>query len=400
MARRNLVLAVDVGTTKVSAIVAQVRPDGELAVLGIAATPVVGMRRGLVFEPERVAAAIRDAVNRANSMAGADLNQAAVGVNGDHLGVQVGHAQVVLKHGTVREEDLKAVVQKATPAAADPERQVIQLVRRALAVDGFRGVVDPVGMVARQIEAEVLAVTGLNTAVRNLKRVLSMAGITPVLMVANPKAAADGVLGDDERQLGVVLLDVGGGTTGVVVYRGGELQHLGVVPIGGEAITSDIAVGLGMVATQAERLKLEYAQVGGPPEGGTLEVRTVNGQAVKVVPRGQLEEIVQARVDEWLQYVEAQLRRVDWPTGPAAGVVMTGGGAMLRGLAQFLEQRWGWPVRLGSPYGLAGLSDLSKSPGYAVVVGVAKAKAQEGLFVAEHEGLGERLKKLWVNLFS
>ncbi|MCL6564280.1 MAG: cell division protein FtsA [Firmicutes bacterium] len=399
MARRNLVLAVDVGTTKVSAIVAQVRPDGELAVLGIAATPVVGMRRGIVYEPERVATAIRDAVNRANSMAGADLNQAAVGVNGDHLQVSVGRAQLGLKSGVVREEDLKAVVQKATPAAADPERQVIQLIRRALAVDGFRGVVDPVGMVAHQIEADVLAVTGLNSAVRNLKRVLSMAGITPTLLVANPKAAADGVLGDDERQLGVVLLDVGGGTTGVVVYRGGELQHVGVVPIGGEAITSDIAVGLGVVATQAERLKLEYAQVGGPREG-TIEVRTVNGQSVKIISFAQLAEIVEARVEEWAQYVEAQLRRVEWPTGPAAGVVLTGGGAMLRGLVSFIEHRWGWPVRLGSPYGLAGLSDLSKSPGYAVVVGVAKAKAREGVFVAEHEGFGERIRKLWVNLFS
>lgn len=374
MARRQLVLAVDVGTTKVSALVAEGRQDSELAVLGIAATPVVGMRRGLVFEVERVALAIRDAVNRANSMAGTDLTVAGVSVNGDHLTLTPGEARVTLRTGGVREEDVRMAVQKAALVKLSPDHEVVQVIRRGIAVDGFRGVVDPVGMVGHELRAEVFVVSGLTTALKNLRRVVGMAGITPVTLVPAPRAAADGVLGDDERQLGVVMLDIGGGATGVTIYRGGHLSHVGVIPIGGEAVTSDLAVGLGVVATQAERLKLEYAEVGGRVEG-EVAVRSVNGQSLKQIQVGELKEIVEARIDEWAGFVERELARVEWTKGPAAGVVLTGGGALLKGLPPYLQARWGWPVRVGVPRGLVGLSDLIRSPGYSTVIGIARGLA-------------------------
>ena len=398
MPKRPLILAIDVGTTKVSALVAEVRPDGELAVLGISATPVVGMRRGLVFEVERVALAIRDAVNRSNSMAGTDLTQAAVAVNGDHLTIVPGQARMGLKTGTIREEDLRAVLTKAAQIPLDGDHEAIQTLRRGISVDGFRGVVDPVGMVAHQLEADVFVVSGASTVVRNLRRVVAMAGITPTILVPTPRASAEAVLSDDEKQLGVVHLDIGGGTTGITVYRSGHLQYLGVVPLGGESITSDLSVGLGVVATQAERLKLEYAAVGADREG-TLEVRAVSGQSVKLIPVKELEDIVEARVDEWTQFVESHLQRIEWPKGPAAGVVMTGGGAMLKGLGSHIESRWGWPVRLGAPFGLGGLSDLSKSPGYATVVGVAK-NAMAGGVRPEPESVWDRLIKFWMHLWT
>lgn len=398
MAKRPLVLALDVGTTKVSALVGEVRPDGELAVLGIAATPVVGMRRGLVFEVERVALAIRDAVNRANSMAGTDLSHVAVAVNGDHLTIIPGQARVAIKTGTVRAEDVESATHKAAQMSHENDREMVQVIRRGLAVDGFRGVVDPVGMVAHQMDAEVLVVTGISTVLRNVRRVVTMAGLTPAFWVPAPRASADGVLADDEKQIGVVHLDVGGGTTGITVHRGGHIQYLGVVPIGGESITSDLSVGLGVVSTQAERLKLEYARVGSERDG-TLEVRAVSGQSVKLIPMKELEEIVEARVDEWAQLVEQHLARIDWPKGPAAGVVMTGGGALLKGLNSYLENRWGWPVRLGSPMGLAGLSDLSKSPGYSVVVGVARAARRESI-KPETESFWQRVVQFWLTLWN
>lgn len=398
MPKRPLILAIDVGTTKVSALVAEVRPDGELAVLGISATPVVGMRRGLVFEVERVALAIRDAVNRSNSMAGTDLTQAAVAVNGDHLAIVPGQARMGLKTGTIREEDVRAVLTKAAQIPLDGDHEAIQTLRRGISVDGFRGVVDPVGMVAHQLEADVFVVSGASTVVRNLRRVVTMAGITPTVLVPTPRASAEAVLSDDEKQLGVVHLDIGGGTTGITVYRSGHLQYLGVVPLGGESITSDLSVGLGVVATQAERLKLEYAAVGADREG-TLEVRAVSGQSVKLIPVKELEDIVEARVDEWTQFVESHLQRIEWPKGPAAGVVMTGGGAMLKGLASHIESRWGWPVRLGAPFGLGGLSDLSKSPGYATVVGVAK-NAMAGGVRPEPETVWDRIIKFWMHLWT
>lgn len=391
-------LALDVGTTKVSALVAEAKTDGELAVLGIAATPVVGMRRGLVFEVERVALAIRDAANRANSMAGTELTQAAVAINGEHLALTPGQGKIALKTGVIREEDLQHVMAKASHVSLGNDREVIRVIRRGIAVDGFRGVVDPVGMVAHTMEADVFVVSGLNTVIRNLRHVVNMAGLNVLSFVPAPEASANAVLSDDEKQVGVVHLDVGGGTTGVSVYRGGHLQYLGVVPLGGESITSDLSVGLGVVATQAERLKLEHAAVGSEREG-TLEVRAVSGQAVKLIPIKELQEIVAARIDEWTDYVEKQLQKIEWTKGPAAGVVMTGGGALLKGLDSHLATRWGWPVRIGGPYGLGGLSDLSKSPGYATVVGVAKAMMRDGV-APEPETLWRRLIQFWVNLWG
>ncbi|OLZ09798.1 cell division protein FtsA [Sulfobacillus thermosulfidooxidans] len=398
MPKRQLMLALDVGTTKVSALVAEAKTDGELAVLGIAATPVVGMRRGLVFEVERVALAIRDAANRANSMAGTELTQAAVAINGEHLALTPGQGKIALKTGVIREEDLQHVMAKASHVSLGNDREVIRVIRRGIAVDGFRGVVDPVGMVAHTMEADVFVVSGLNTVIRNLRHVVNMAGLNVLSFVPAPEASANAVLSDDEKQVGVVHLDVGGGTTGVSVYRGGHLQYLGVVPLGGESITSDLSVGLGVVATQAERLKLEHAAVGSEREG-TLEVRAVSGQAVKLIPIKELQEIVAARIDEWTDYVEKQLQKIEWTKGPAAGVVMTGGGALLKGLDSHLATRWGWPVRIGGPYGLGGLSDLSKSPGYATVVGVAKAMMRDGV-APEPETLWRRLIQFWVNLWG
>ncbi|MDA8194804.1 MAG: cell division protein FtsA [Thermaerobacter sp.] len=398
MAKRQLVLAVDVGTTKVSALVGEARTDGELAVLGIAATPVAGMRRGLVFDLERVAMAVRDAVNRANSMAGTDLTQAAVAVNGEHLSIVPGQARISIKTGTIREDDVRLAMLKASSVSLDGDHEMVQVIHRGMSVDGFRGVVDPVGMVAKTLESEVYVVSGLTSVLRNLRRVMSMAGINPVQVVAAPRASADGVLADDEKQLGVVHIDVGGGTTGVTVYRGGHLQYLGVVPLGGESVTSDLSLGLGVVATQAERLKLEYAAVG-VARDGTLEVRAVSGQSVKLIAVKDLEDIVTARIDEWTHLVEQHLARLEWAKGPAGGVVMTGGGALLKGLGSHLENRWGWPVRLGAPYGLGGLSDLSKSPGYSVVVGVAKTAMREGV-KREPDTLWQRVVQLWVSLWN
>lgn len=398
MAKRPLILAVDVGTTKVSALIGETHEDGELTVLGIAATPVVGMRRGLVFEVERVAAAIRDAVNRANSMAGTDLREAAIAVNGDHLAVVAGQAGMSLKTGTVRPEDVSHATLKAAQIPQQSGRETIQVIVRGLSVDGFRGVVDPVGMVAHEMDAEVFVVTGATTVIRNLRRVATMAGINPVALIPAAQASSDAVLADDEKQIGVVHLDVGGGTTGITVYRGGHLQYMGVVPLGGESITSDLSVGLGVVTTQAERLKLEYAAVGSERDG-TLEVRAVSGQSVKVIPVRELEEIVAARVDEWAAMVEDHLSRVAWPKGPGAGVVMTGGGSLLKGLKSYLEGRWSWPVRIGAPIGMSGLSDLSKSPGYSVVVGVAKNSRRYGV-KSERESPWTRAVQLWVSLWN
>lgn len=378
-------------------MVVEVRADEDIAVLGLAATPVVGMRRGLIFDLERVAQAIKDAVNRANSMAGTTLAKAALAVGGEQMETVARSAEVAINEKTVQEEDVRAALAEAGRVALPKGHEVIQVIQRGVEVDGFRGVVDPVGMVAHRLGVEALVVSGRATGLKNLRRALSLCGLTAEYLVPAPRASAEGVLSSDERQVGVVLLDIGGGTTGVAVYQGGHLRHLGVVPLGGEAITSDLSVGLGVVVTQAERIKLEHAAVGQPREG-TVEVRAVSGQTVKLIPMKEVAEIVQARVDEWFGFVEAQLARVEWTKGPAAGVVLTGGGALMKGLAGEIERRWQWPVRLGAPIGLGGLSDLARGPGYATVAGVARLAAQEAAGVGG-EKFFDRILGAWMGLW-
>ncbi|CAB1128471.1 Cell division protein FtsA [Candidatus Hydrogenisulfobacillus filiaventi] len=397
MGKRELVLAVDVGTTKAAGMVAEVDPGGQLAVLGVAATPVVGVRRGLVVDLERAALAVRDAVNRANSMAGSSLTRAAVAVGGAPLGsLPVTVARPV--QGSITADDVRRLLLEAGETRAGNGQEAVEAVLQEARVDGTGGILNPVGMSASRLELAVLVLHAQALAVRNLRRVLALAGLSPWLFTAAPKAAAEAVLGTDERQLGVVLLDIGGGTTGLAVYRQGRPVHFRVLPLGGDLITSDLSVGLGVVATQAERLKLDYARVGpGTVSEGTVLVRAVNGPAMRSIALKDLQHIVAARVDEWVGFVEKELRQVSWNGGPAAGVVLTGGGALLRGLKEYLEARWAWPVRLGVPADLGGLSDLSRNPGYAVVAGVARTAARQGPEPPE-PGWWRRLRGAWTTL--
>lgn len=394
MPKRQIVLALDVGTTKAAAMVVEIRTDGELAVLGLAATPVVGVRRGLIYDLERVAQAVRDAVNRANSMAGTNLTHAAVSVNGDHLQVTPGYSLVSIAGGTVGDDAIREALLESGRVELPKGNEVIQVIQRGVSVDGFRGVVDPVGMVANRLEMESLVVSGRSAVLKNLRRVLTLCGLTVSLYIPAPRASAEGALSEDERQVGVVLIDVGGGTTGVVVFQAGHLRHLSAVPLGGESITADLSAGLGVVVTQAERIKLENNLLMQPAEG-MVEIRAVSGQASRLIPMAEVGDIVQARVEEWTRFVETQLSRVDWPKGPGAGVVMTGGGALLKGLSAHVEARWGWPVRLGIPVGFVGLSDLARNPGYATVAGVARIAAREGVD-GSHSGWLQRILGPWV----
>jgi cell division protein FtsA len=380
MARRQLLLAVDVGTTKAAALVAEGRPDGEVAVQGIAATPIAGVRRGVVVDAERASQSVRDAVNRAVSMAGAEPGDVVVAVNGEHLQAEMVRTSVDLRGRAVQETDIEVLTSRAARSRQEPGRELVRVIRGRFEVDGLATEGSPTGLAVRELALTALVVTGQAQAVRNLRRTLQMAGLPRAHLIPAGFAASMAALSDDERQIGVVVLDVGGGTTQVVVWQGGLPVLMAVVPVGGELVTSDLAMGLGIVAGQAERIKLErgFATDDDEPEG-MLEVRPVSGQPAKRVALRDVAHIVGARLDEWRVMVEEALQRVAWTKGPAGGVVLVGGGAQLKGLAAELERRWRWPVRLGAPWGLVGLSDLARSPGHATVVGLAKVGLADGL---------------------
>ena len=391
MPRRQRVLAVDVGTTKAAALVAEVRSDRDIAVLGIAVTPIAGVKRGLVVEPERASQSVRDAVNRATSMAGFEPVEVAASVNGDHVRARVERVTADLHGRSVSEQDLDALAHRAERQNAEPARESIRVIRGNFELDGLSSVGNPVGLSVQQLTMECLVVSAQTQQLRNLRRTLQMAGLSHPYWIPAGLAAAWGALSEDERQLGVVLLDVGGGTTQVAVWRGGLPRLLAVVPVGGDLITSDLAAGLGVVAAQAERLKIERASAIGQAEG-MVELKSVNGQTVKLVGLDEVSAIVEARVDEWLTMVQDALKTISWTKGPPGGVVLVGGGGLLKGMQERLERVWGWPVRLGAPQGIGGLSDLVKSPGHANVVGLSR--------VALQDGLGYRRETAWTRLMQ
>jgi len=278
-------------------------------------------------------------------------------------------------------------------SAQESGREVVRLIRGAYQLDGLASQGSPVGLSVQELSVDALVVSAQVQVLRNLRRTLQMAGLSHIHWVPAGLAASVAALSEDEQQLGVVLLDVGGGTTQVVVWRQGVPRHLAVIPVGGELVTSDLAQGLGIVAAQAERLKVERANLA-EDGNGMVELKSVNGQAVKLVQETEIGEIVTARIDEWMTLVEQRLAEITWAKGPPGGVVMVGGSSLLRGLSHRIERAWGWPVRLGSPTSLAGLSELARSPGYAVVVGLARVGIQDGLGFGR-ETLWTRLTQAW-----
>ncbi|MGC8489412.1 MAG: cell division protein FtsA [Clostridia bacterium] len=398
MPRRQRVLAVDVGTTKAAALVAEVRSDRDIAVLGIAVTPIAGVKRGLVVEPERASQSVRDAVNRATSMAGFEPVDVAAAVNGDHVHAQVERVSADLRGRSVTDQDLEGLSHRAARQDVESGREAIRVIRGNFELDGLSSVGNPVGLAVQRMTMESLVVSAQTQQLRNLRRTLQMAGLAHPYWVPAGLAAASGALSEDERQLGVVLLDIGGGTTQVMVWRGGLPQLLAVVPVGGDLITSDLAVGLGVVAAQAERLKIERASAIGQADG-MVELKSVNGQTMKLVGLDEVSAIVEARLDEWLTLVQDALKTISWTKGPPGGVVLVGGGALLKGIQEWLERVWGWPVRLGAPHGMGGLSDLVKSPGHANVVGLAKIALQDGLGF-RRETAWTRLVQGWLRTWS
>ncbi len=398
MPRRQRVLAVDVGTTKAAALVAEVRSDRDIAVLGIAVTPIAGVKRGLVVEPERASQSVRDAVNRATSMAGFEPVEVAASVNGDHVRARVERVTADVHGRSVTEQDLEALSHRAERQNGETGWESIRVMRGSFELDGMSSAGSPVGLSVQQLTMECLVVSAQSQQLRNLRRTLQMAGLSHPYWIPAGLAAAWGALSEDERQLGVVLLDVGGGTTQVAVWRGGLPRLLSVVPVGGDLITSDLATGLGVVAAQAERLKIERASAIGQAEG-MVELKSVNGQTVKLVGLDEVSAIVEARVDEWLTMVQDALKTISWTKGPPGGVVLVGGGGLLKGMQERLERVWGWPVRLGAPQGLGGLSDLVKSPGHANVVGLSRVALQDGLGFRRETGW-TRLLQGWLRTWS
>jgi cell division protein FtsA len=375
MARRSTqVVGLDIGTTKVCALIVEPSESGLPTVLGVGSCPSRGMRRGVVVNIEACVAAIKQAIEEAELQAGVSVERAFVGIGGPHVrGLNSrGVVAIAGRDHEVTPEDVARVKEAARAISIPPDTDVFHVLPQQFAVDGHTGIHDPVGMTGARLETDVHIVTASVTAAQNLVNCINRAGVEVEGMVLEQFAAADAVLAPDEAEMGVALLDIGGGNTSMVIYERGALRHIAVLPTGGEHVTNDIAVGLRTPVPEAERIKRRHgcALASLVDHEDTLEVPSVGGRKARVLSRQILCEIIQPRVEEIFAMVAEELGRSGFERALHAGVVLTGGGAMLEGITEIAEDALDCPVRRGGPGDLGGLSDSVATPQHSTAVGL------------------------------
>lgn len=373
--RHTLVTGLDVGTTKVCAVIGEVTPAGGLDVIGIGTSPSRGLRKGVVVNIDSTVEAIKKAVGEAEQMAGVEVGSVLAGVSGGHIrGVNSrGVVAVSGKNKEVGPADLERALEAARALNLPPDREIIHVLPQAYVVDDQDGVKEPLGMSGVRLEVEVHIVTAAVTSVQNVIRSVNRAGLTVQDIVLEPLASSEAILSSDEKELGVLLIDMGGGTTDVALFRDGAIWHTAVLPLGGDHISNDIAVGLRTPTAEAEELKKRHgcALTALVREEETVAVPSVGGRKPRELSRQILSEIIQPRVEEIFTLVARDLARAGLEDAPAAGVVVTGGTAIMDGVPELAGQVFDLPVRRGVPEGVGGLGDVVQSPIFATAVGLA-----------------------------
>lgn len=397
MKGRRTTTGLDVGTTKVCAVIAEVADDDSLSILGVGDRPCRGLERGMVVNLEETIQAVTEAVQAAEQMAGVQVRSVNAGIAGEHVRSinSTGVIGVSQKGNEITTEDVNRVLEAARAVAIPGDREVLHVLPRDYRVDDHPGIRDPIGMSGVRLEAQVHIVTVQSTAVRNLLRGIKRAGMQVESLILQPMAAATSVLAGDEEALGVLLLDIGGGTTDIAVFLGGFIGHTAVVGFGGDAVTNDLAVGLRTPIEQAERLKVRHgsAIASHVPAGESVEVPGVGGREARRVGAQVLASIIEPRMEEILGLAMSEVERVVDPGLLAAGVVLTGGTAQMPGLCELAERVLGLPARIGVPDGLKGVTDLAMDPRLAAAVGLALHGAASARETRNGRGLLSRVRR-------
>jgi len=369
------VVGLDVGTTKICAVIASPGGGRGLDVIGVGTAPSRGLRRGVVVNIDATVEAIRGAVTEAEQMAGVEVAGVYAGVAGGHIrGVNSrGVVAVSGKDREVSPADVERVIDAARAIHVPQDREIIHVLPQMFVVDDQDGVREPVGMSGVRLEAEVHIVTGVQTSVQNVIRSVNRAGLTVHELVLEPLASAEAVLYGDERELGVLLIDIGGGTTDVALFRDGAVWHTAVLPLGGDHVTNDIAIGLRTPVADAEELKKRHgcALTALVTAEETIDVPSVGGRKPRQLSRQVLSEIVQPRVEEIFTLIARQRAQGGWEDAATAGIVVTGGTSIMEGVPELAERVFDQPVRRGVPGDVGGLADVVRSPIHATAVGLA-----------------------------
>jgi len=372
MAKKNpLIIGLDVGTYKIGVIVAEVTEQGT-EIVGIGTSQSRGLRKGVVNNMEKTVEAIRKAIDEAELMAACEIRSVIAGSAGSHLKGFNSHGVVAVRNREVAPGDVDRVVDAARAVALPTDQEVLHVLPQEFIVDDQDGIREPVGMAGVRLEARVHIVTGAVSAGQNLIKCCNRAGLHVTDVLAGPLAAAEAVLTQEERELGVALLDLGGGTTDVVVYQGGAIHHTAVLPVGGSHVTNDVAAALCTPPAEAERLKQRHgsALASVTPHDQSIEVAGLGGRPPHHLSRRALAEVIEPRVEEMLTLARKEIERAGCGHALASGVVLTGGGAALEHATALAERVFKLPVRIGVPLHLNGLVDVVASPMYSTAVGL------------------------------
>jgi cell division protein FtsA len=369
--KNNVLVGLDIGTTKTTVIVGEITETG-IDIIGIGTSPAKELRKGLVVNIESTVEAIKRAVEEAEHMSGCRINSAYVGIAGSHVKGQNSLGIVAIKGREVGEEDVQRAIEASKAIAIPVDREILHTLPQGYVVDGQDGIRDPVGMSGVRLEAKVHIVTGAVPSIQNIVKSVNRVGLDIDDIVLEQLAASEAILSSDEKDLGVALIDIGGSTTGIAIFSEGSIKHTAILPVGGNYLTSDIATGLRTPFNDAERIKIRYgcAVTARIPKEEIIEVPSVGGREDRQVSRQILGRIVEPRMEEILNLALKEIVRSGYEDLLAAGVVLTGGTALLSGINEMAEQIFDMPVRMGNPTGVGGLCDVVNSPAYTVGVGL------------------------------
>ena len=369
---KRMIVALDIGTSKVVAIVGELNADGGIEIVGIGSHPSKGMKKGVVVNIESTVQSIQRAVEEAELMAGCQIHSVYAGIAGSHIRSLNSHGIVAIREREVSHLEIERVLDAAKAVAIPQDQKILHILPQEYVIDNQEGIKEPLGMSGVRLEVKVHLVTCAENAAQNIEKCIRRCGLDVEEIILEQLASSHAVLTDDERELGVCLVDVGGGTTDIAVFTEGSIRHTGVIPIAGDQVTNDIAMALRTPTQYAEEIKIKYAcaltQLAGPDE--TIKVPSVGDRPPRDLSRQALAEVVEPRYDELFTLVQAELRRSGFEDMVPAGIVLTGGTAKMEGVVELAEEIFHMPVRVGYPQTVKGLNDIVRNPIYSTGVGL------------------------------
>ncbi|MCR8923684.1 cell division protein FtsA [Dasania sp. GY-MA-18] len=368
----KMIVGLDIGTSKVVAIVGAVTSEGELEIVGIGSHPSRGLKKGVVVNIESTVQSIQRAIEEAELMAGCQIHSVYAGIAGSHIRSLNSHGIVAIRDREVYPLDLERVIDAAQAVAIPADQKVLHILPQEYVIDTQEGIKEPLGMSGVRLEAKVHLVTCAVNAAQNIEKCIRRCGLEVEDIILEQLASSYAVLTDDEKDLGVCLVDIGGGTTDIAIFTEGSIRHTGVIPIAGDQVTNDIAMALRTPTQHADDIKIKYAcaltQLAGADE--SIKVPSVGDRPPRELSRQALAEVVEPRYDELFTLVQAELRRSGYEDLIAAGIVLTGGTSKMEGVVELAEEIFNTPVRIGVPQHISGLTDIVRNPIYSTGVGL------------------------------